>query len=141
MKPYSGHHEKGLKEKICNYRFSRSSRVVENLFGILASVFRIFRKPMLVEPNKAEIITLACLHLHNYLRKSSSSKQSYCQTGTVDFENIDTGEITPGTWRSDQVGLNRFIGLDRVGRKQTIEGHKIREEFKEYFNSNEGRVP
>ena len=110
MKPYSGHHEKGSKERICNYRFSRGRRVVENLFGILASVFRIFR-----EPNKAEIITLACLHLHNYLRKSSSSKQSYWQTGTVDFENIDTGEITPGTWRSDQVGLNSFMGLDRVG--------------------------
>ncbi|KAL4083272.1 hypothetical protein QTP88_028602 [Uroleucon formosanum] len=112
MKPYSGHHEKGSKERICNYRFSRGRRVVENLFGILASVFRIFRKPMLVEPNKAEIITLACLHLHNYLRKSPSSQQSYWQPGTVDYENVDTGEITRGTWRNDQVGLNSFMGFD-----------------------------
>jgi len=57
------------------------------------------------------------------------------------LENVDTGEITRGTWISDQVGLNSFMGLDRVGRRQTIEAHKIREEFKEYFNSIEGRVP
>lgn len=83
---------------------------MENLFGVLASVFKIFCKPILVEPNKVKVITLVCLHLQNYLRKSFPSKQMYWQTGTVDFENIYMGKITPETWRSDQEGLNSFGG-------------------------------
>lgn len=97
MKPYSGYQEKGSKERICNYRFCRGRRVVQNLFGILASVFHVFRKPMQLEPDKTEIITMACLHLHNFLRKSSTSNHVYCPNGTFDHENIDTGEITRGT--------------------------------------------
>jgi len=52
MKPYSGVHEKGNAKRIFNYRLSRARRVVENVFGIMASVFRIFRGPILLEPEK-----------------------------------------------------------------------------------------
>ncbi|XP_060868206.1 uncharacterized protein LOC132943287 [Metopolophium dirhodum] len=43
MKPYSGVFEKGNKKRVYNYRLSRARRVVENVFGILSSVFRVFR--------------------------------------------------------------------------------------------------
>ncbi|XP_072397994.1 uncharacterized protein [Diabrotica undecimpunctata] len=48
MTPYSGVHGKGSKERVFNYRLSRARRVVENAFGILSSVFRVLRKPMLL---------------------------------------------------------------------------------------------
>lgn len=71
MKPYPGIHEKGSSERIYNYRHCRTRRVVENTFGVLASVFRIFRKPMEISVENAEVITTTCVHLHNFLRKIS----------------------------------------------------------------------
>lgn len=72
MKPFSGLHNKRTKERIFNYRSSRARRVSENAFGIMSSSFRIFRKPILLEPGTATKVTLAAIHLHNYLRKSGS---------------------------------------------------------------------
>lgn len=46
MKPYPGT-EKGSKKRVFNYRLSRARRIVENVFGIMSAVFRVFRKPML----------------------------------------------------------------------------------------------
>lgn len=52
LKPYHGLHEKGSDEIIFNYRLSRARRIVENVFEIIASVYRVFRVPMLLEPEK-----------------------------------------------------------------------------------------
>jgi hypothetical protein len=41
MKPYSGVHDKGNGKRVFNYRLSRARRVVENAFGIMASVFSL----------------------------------------------------------------------------------------------------
>lgn len=71
LKPYSRHQDKGSKNRIFNYRLSRARRVVENVFGVMTSIFRVFRKPMLLQPEKVEKVVLVCVHLHNYLRKSS----------------------------------------------------------------------
>lgn len=62
-------HAKGSMERIFNYRLSRARRIVENGFGIMASVFRVLRKPMLIEPDKAQIVVLVIAHLHNFLRQ------------------------------------------------------------------------
>lgn len=108
LKPYSGHQDKGSKNRIFNYRLSRARRVVENVFGIMASIFRVFRKPMLLQPEKVEKVVLACVHLHNYLRKSSSSKNTYTPPGAFDSEQLDTGTIERGTWRKINNILNHF---------------------------------
>ncbi|XKL59922.1 hypothetical protein PGB90_000938 [Kerria lacca] len=48
MKVYSRTHLKGSLERIFNYRLCRARRVVENVFGISLSVFRVLRKPLLL---------------------------------------------------------------------------------------------
>ena len=65
MKPYPGNHDTGTSKRIFNYRLSRCRRVVENAFGILSSVFRVLRKPMLLEPHIAELIVMSVVLLHN----------------------------------------------------------------------------
>lgn len=69
MTPFSGVHQKGSKERIFNYRLSRARRVVENAFGIMTSKFRVLRKAMILKPTSAKKIVLACVHLHNFLRR------------------------------------------------------------------------
>jgi hypothetical protein len=76
MKPYPEVHSKGSTQRIFNYRLSRARRIVENAFGILASVFRVFRK--------------------NFLRRSKTSSTRYTPQGTLDVE-IE-GRAIPGSW-------------------------------------------
>ncbi|XP_066150290.1 uncharacterized protein, partial [Euwallacea fornicatus] len=134
MKPYSGLHVKGSKERIFNYRLSRARRVVENAFGIISSVFRVLRKPMLLEPEKAELITMTIICLHNFLRKSHSSKNLYAPEGTYDKEVNE--QVIPGSWRSDCDNITSLIPLRNIPRKSSLSTNNIRTEFAEYFSSN-----
>lgn len=132
MKPYSGVYEKRNAKRIFNYRLSRARRVVENVFGIMTSVFRIFRGPILLEPEKVSEITMTCVLLHNFLRKSKSSKSIYTPPGSFDSENND-GSIIAGSWRSEQNELNSMLPLQKVPRKSSLEAKMIRDQFAEYF--------
>ncbi|KAJ8971000.1 hypothetical protein NQ317_012113 [Molorchus minor] len=140
MKPYPGPHAKTSKERSFNYRLSRARRISENVFGILSSVFRVLRKPLLLQPEKAEKIVLACVHLHNFLRTSPGSN-SYMPLGELDRENSSTGEIIEGLWRQDSEQLTSMLPLNRVGRKSSASAQEARNEFADYFLTEQGRVP
>nr|CAI5823422.1 unnamed protein product [Callosobruchus analis] len=99
MKPYAGQLSQS-PERVFNYRLSRARRIVEYAFGIMAFVFRVFPKPMQLEVDKVEKITKACVYLHNYLRKSKTSRSLYTPSGSFDNEDLENGTIIPGTWRS-----------------------------------------
>lgn len=75
MKPCSGDFPKGSQQRIFNYRLSRARRIVENVFAIIASVFRILRRPILLQPENAEIIVMTIAHLHNFLRRNSECQR------------------------------------------------------------------
>jgi hypothetical protein len=92
MTPFPGPQEKDSSKRIYNYRHSRARRVVENAFGIISVRFRVLRKPLLLEPERAEKVVLACCYLHNFLRKGQSCS-SYCPPGTFDVEDTLTGQL------------------------------------------------
>ena len=133
MKPYGGE-KLSNKERVFNYRLSRARRIVENAFGILASRFRILLNIINLDPRKASIVTLATCHLHNFLRKENSA--AYL-TGSVDFENISTGEIQSGSWRSDAQHLCEL--QPTCARNPSNNAKEIRRKFTDYFNG-EGAV-
>ncbi len=67
LRPYNRQNIFQIPNKIFNYRLSRGRRVVKNAFGILANCWRIFLKPMEVQPAMADIIITAAVCLHNML--------------------------------------------------------------------------
>ena len=73
----AGTTSKWLKRMSFQLQGCRARRVVENVFGFASSVFRMLRKPMLLEPEKAQLVvtTIACLH--NCLRRSLDSAEIY----------------------------------------------------------------
>lgn len=137
MKPYAGVHAKGSMQRVFNYRLSRARRIVENAFGIVSAVFRVLRKPMLLEAEKASIVVSSTIHLHNFLRKSKTSRQLYTPPRTFDIE--ENGTIISGQWRQEQTGATSFLNLRKVARKSSMNAQEIRQEIAEYFMTN-GRV-
>lgn len=134
MKPFSGTHRKGSAERIFNYRLSRARRVVENVFGICSAVFRVLRKPMLLEPEKAGLIVIeTVICLHNFLRRSNTSRTIY--TPPTSFDSEQNGVLVGGNWRQDKQ-MTSLIPIRNVPRRSTLNAKEIRDEFKEYFITN-----
>lgn len=134
MKPYSGQHELNTPKRIFNQRLSSCRVVVENVFGILASIFRIFRKPMLLEPDTVSQITMTCVLLHNFLRRSKTSSQLYSPPGILDTYDENGTLVRPGPWRDAAGKLERMMRtLRSVARKPPLNALKIREKFTTYF--------
>ena len=137
MKPYA---QNGLtvEKRVYNYRHSRARRISENLFGILANSWRVFRTVLQLIPSSVESLVMAALVLHNYLRKSSS-KNVYCPHGLLDTEFRD-GELTNGLWRQDGTSES-FLSLSvpATGHNVANDAKMIRDTFKDYF-VNEGAV-
>jgi len=97
MKPYARRNILSKKEKIYNYRHCRARRIVENAFGILASRFRLFRRPIPLAPTTVVKITKAACSLHNFIRKSGLNQD----LKSVDIEDLENGCIIPGDWRNE----------------------------------------
>ena len=135
MKPYPF---RGLSQekRIFIYRLSRARRIVENAFGILANRFRVFLSPILLSPENVEKITLASCVLHNFLRDKNPSR--YTPPGSLDAENIESGTINEGQWRSENEGM-RSIG-NTGSNNYRVDAKLVRDELCNYFNTT-GAVP
>lgn len=138
MKPYSGVHNIGSKERVFNYRLSRARRTVENAFGISSAVFRVLRKPLLLEPEKAELVVMTIVYLHNFLRKSKSSRNIYTPPGSFDTEL--EGQVIQGSWRQEDTPLSSLHNIRLIPRRPPINAQEIREEYADYFLTN-GNLP
>uniref|UniRef100_A0A2S2QJX8 DDE Tnp4 domain-containing protein n=1 Tax=Sipha flava TaxID=143950 RepID=A0A2S2QJX8_9HEMI len=69
--PGRGKRKLPLDESIFNYRLSRSRRTIENTFGIMASKWRILRRPIIAGEKTVNAITKAVVVLHNFVKISS----------------------------------------------------------------------
>lgn len=84
MKPY-GHRHLSEDECVFNYRLSRARRTVENVFGILASRFRILHTKMNITQKSVKKVVSAIVILHNILNQRNGS--TYIHPGLVDQED------------------------------------------------------
>lgn len=132
MKPYPGNHDGGTLQRTFNYRLSSARVIVENVFGVLSSVFRIFKKPMELQPKQATLITLSCILLHNFLRRREASRIVYTPPGT--FDTIVNGEVVKeGSWRLNESQNPAIRSLPNIARRARLSVLQIREEFAGYF--------
>ena len=121
LRPYSKHHQGGdERTKIYDYRLSRARRVVEKAFGILASRWRVFRRPLEKQPGTVDKEVVASCCLHNMLCKEPNPPD-------------EIGLLCPRT-----SGLRN---LQQLRRNAPREATDVRDYFKDYFNSPVGSVP
>ncbi|KFM69171.1 hypothetical protein X975_25472, partial [Stegodyphus mimosarum] len=75
------------QKRIYNYKLSCYRRLVENTFGILASHFHIFGKPIIGKIENIESTAKATVCLHNYLKICDvmlpTAKRKYCPFGSL----------------------------------------------------------
>ena len=139
MKPY-GQANLGVKNRIFNYRLSRARRVVENAFGILANRFRVFMTGICLDPQKVQVIAMACCSLHNFLIQDLNGAQHvYVPPGSYDTEDPTTHGIINGEWRDTQ---QEWQPIPRQGSNRPPHDAKaICEYLVEHYNSKDGEVP
>nr|CAB3263116.1 uncharacterized protein LOC101243083 [Phallusia mammillata] len=140
LRPYP---DRGLSDdkRIFNYRLSRARRCIENAFGILAQRWRVLRTSMVPNVDTAKQVVKATVVLHNWLQTKNitkpADKQKYITHHDVDHE-VD-GVIIEGNWRIDESDWES-LEVPVSSRPSTFAGH-IRDIFKDYFVSNQGKLP
>lgn len=117
LKPYS-QRLLNAPRQIFNERLSRARVVVENAFGILSSRFRVFQKPINLQPPKATVVTLASCYLHNFLAKENQLYLSSNDRGR-DAESLLALQST-------------------LQRNSSTVAKAVRDKFCHYYN-NEGK--
>lgn len=132
MKPYPQRQSQASSSKrIYNYRVCRARRIIENVFGILAARFHIFRSPINTSVHNINKIVLACGVLHNFLRKKV--RQTYSPRQHFDSENHEIGTIELGL--RPQNGELQSLRQTH-GRNPTQNAKIIREKYETYFNTS-----
>ena len=58
-----------IDQAVFNYRLRKARRVIENSFGILVALWRLFRKPICAEKENITSYILAGVALHNHLQR------------------------------------------------------------------------
>ncbi|XP_025266510.1 putative nuclease HARBI1 [Camponotus floridanus] len=130
------------EQNIFNYQLNRARRLIENTFGILASQWRIYSKPIIAFPENAKLMVQATVCLHNWIRKDDIGKNAYVSAGMVDeIHADDPNSFTPDSWRSIIEDGCAFRDIGHCGSNTSARNCiQMRDEFCDYFYS-EGEVP
>ena len=123
MRPYPGGNL--TREKIIfNYRLSRARRTVENAFGILASRFRCFHRPLMLTTKHVAAVVKAAVVIHNFLRGEVGSQYTEIASEIQSCNNQAT----------------LLTSMRRVGRSYSSTASNVREAFSRYFCLPEGSI-
>ena len=140
MKPYpfSNLSESKL---VYNYRLSRARRVIENTFGICASRFRVFHRPIIAKVQNVIAITKSVVALHNFLMHTNSVDGSHVYFPQTFVDQDGPEGLRPGEWRQDVNNINGLTEIRNVGASNTYgeDAKLVRQQCTNYFN-NEGAV-
>lgn len=124
LRPNGGKHLEEDK-RIFNLRLSRACRISENAFGILTQRFRVYKRPMEVNPDLADRIIKATCILCNYLRHEVEGQAD--QGDRFDFD--DGGNASLQEFQRPR------------GNRASEEALHIRYTFRKYFVLPAGEVP
>lgn len=144
MRPYS---DRSLTkdQEVFNHRLTRAALCTENALGVLVGRFQIFQRVINSAPETANSIIKASVGLHNFIkeqeRRMSDEAREYCASAFVD--RLDSGgEVVGGGWRDNVSGNAALAGVRRrVGaRNSTRHATDVRDVYRDYVNSNGGKV-
>ncbi|XP_071054469.1 uncharacterized protein [Onthophagus taurus] len=122
MRPYPGKDLDGPK-RIFNYRLCRARRIVENAFGILTQKFRIYNRRIQAKAENVDYVILTTCILHNFIKKIDTNTYKHDITSTTVAEET------------------KLEKLPMQGGNTTRDAFRVRELFKDFFNSEAGSVP
>ncbi|KAL4098480.1 hypothetical protein QTP88_023085 [Uroleucon formosanum] len=112
-----------FQNKVFNYRLSRARQTVECPFGILASRFRVFRRPFETKIESVDNVVKTSCVLHNYLRKE-----------TIILNNMQ------GNSSENEMPENQLLPLTNNNTRSGSDAFCVRQKFTDYFNTA-GSVP
>lgn len=134
MEPFPCYHEPGTLEDTFNQRSSYTRVGVGNVFEVMTSAFRILNKHLEFDVERASLIAMCCILLHNFLSKSETSQSLYAPPGV--FDTIVDGVIVEeGSWRHKKQKTN-IKSLKRIPQNPSEDALDIRLEFANYFHSS-----
>ena len=117
-------------KQIYNYRLSRARRLVENAFRILAQCWRIFNRCIQLKTSTVVKVVLATCVLHNYLRPKTDQTNIHVTVEGINPDRLDY--LGPDGAILDLATLN--------GYRSAKEAQRIRDTFRDYFVSPEGKL-
>ena len=97
-------------------------------------MFWVLHKPVLLEPEKAQLVAMTIACLHNFLRRSHDSAAIYTLPGTFDYE--ENGSMIEGSWRAmSNENMTALFPIRKIAHKPPLKAKEIREELAAYFLS------
>ena len=111
--------------------------MIENSFGILASRWQIFHRPIIADPEHVVTYTKAAVALHNFLHTTESSV--YFPPGFLDSED-GCSNLVNGSWRKEG-STHALVPLRQPGSNHcSATAYAVKNTFRDYFSSPVGEV-
>ncbi|KAJ8399412.1 hypothetical protein AAFF_G00411240 [Aldrovandia affinis] len=131
-------------QKLYTYWHSRTHRIIEYSFGIMAARFWGLGHPIESFPSKAVHIVKACVALHNFLIATDAMSGQAARYMTPDLPDTITaaGEVQPGQWRRMAEADSNLVAPGRQsGVQATHAATATRNCLRDVFQTPKGCFP